>query len=1169
MVNLTPPAPQNSLVSENSRPGQPRFVHLDVHSEYSLVDSTVRIADLVARAAALGMPAVALTDHCNIFALVKFFKAARRAGVKPLAGAELLLDPPHTGAAPYRLNVLCRTRDGYRNLCRLLSTAYLNGRRHPPSLERSEIARHSGGLIALAGRESDIGEALGRGEESDAEALLDRWMADFPGAFYLAVARLGLGGEERYNAAALRLAGRRRCPVAAVNAVRFLDASGFAHHDARVCIHQGRQLNDPRRPADYRPAQYFKSPAEMAALFADCPSALANTLEIARRCNLDLEMGHYRMPEFPAAAEGGESAAALLSRLAHHGLREKLAKHGMAPEIAHADYQARLERELAVIGEMGFAGYFLIVADFVRWAKDPANDVPVGPGRGSGAGSLVAWALGITGIDPLRHDLLFERFLNPERVSMPDFDIDFCMEKRGRVIDYVARTYGRERVSQIITFGTMAARAVVRDAGRVLGQPYSFVDGIAKLIPQTLGIQLAEACTAEPQLAARIAEDPAVAAIFETATALEGLVRNAGTHAGGVVIAPVDLTELTALYVEPGGETPVIQFDKDDAEAIGLIKFDFLGLRTLTILHHAVTAINAARRGRGDPPLDLEALPLDDRATYDLLRRAETTAVFQLESRGMRDLMRRLKPDTFADIVALVALFRPGPLEAGMVNDYIERKHGRAAVAYLHPSLKPILAPTYGVILYQEQVMEIARTLAGYTLGAADILRRAMGKKNAEAMAEQRAIFVAGAAANGVAEPLAQRIFDLMETFGGYGFNKSHSVAYALLAYQTAWLKVHHPAEFMAAVLSCEMDDSDKVAVLIGECRAMGIEILPPDVWFSDWAFKVDHGAIRFGLGAIKGLGQSAVDELCRARARRRTVWQTAAELAGELDPQRLNRRAFEALVKAGALDRLENDRGDLIARLPAILKAAEQQSAAASQGQTDLFGNPLSSITEMPVEPAAGAWSREQRLAAEHEALGFYFSGHPLDTWAGELPHLTDGDIRALHAASGKRGTRRLAGLLLARRRRPGKGAFLTLGDPSGRIDVMVSETLYLEAAEHLEDRALLHIEGELANDEYSGGVRLAARAIRPLAAARHAAAQAIHLTLAGTDRDFVKILARILAPHRNDSGIPLILHYRAGGAGSLADLVLGDEWKVASSEALLAALAELPGVAEVRLGY
>jgi len=1157
-------------VSEGLGTVPPGFIHLDVHSEYSLVDSTVRLNELVARAAEFGMPAVALTDHCNIFGLVKFFKAARRAGVKPLAGAELLLDPSTTGAAPARCNVLCRTLDGYRNLCRLLSTAYLQGRRHPPSLGRAEIARHSEGLIVLAGRKSDIGEALGHGDEATAEALLERWLADFPGAFYLTVARLGYDHEEDYNRAALRLAGRRRCPVAAVNAVRFLEPSGFAHHDARVCIHQGRQLNDPRRPADYRPAQYFKSAAEMAELFADCPAALANTLEIARRCNLDLEFGHYRMPEFPAAAAGGESAGAVLSRLAHRGLRERLAKHGIAPDTGHADYQARLERELAVIDDMGFAGYFLIVADFVRWAKDPANDVPVGPGRGSGAGSLAAWALGITGIDPLRHDLLFERFLNPERVSMPDFDIDFCMEKRGRVIDYVARTYGRERVSQIITFGTMAARAVVRDVGRVLGQPYGFVDSVAKLIPQTLGIQLAAARAAEPQLEARIAEDPAVAAIFATATALEGLVRNAGTHAGGIVIAPVALTELTALYVEPGGEAPVIQFDKDDAEAIGLIKFDFLGLRTLTILHHAVAAINAARRDRGAAPLDLEELPLDDRATYDLLRRAETTAVFQLESRGMRDLMRRLKPDAFADIVALVALFRPGPLEAGMVNDYIERKHGRAAVSYPHPSLKPILAPTYGVILYQEQVMEIARTLAGYTLGAADILRRAMGKKNAEAMAEQRAIFVAGAAANDVAEPVAQRIFDLMETFGGYGFNKSHSVAYALLAYQTAWLKVHYPAEFMAAVLSCEMDDSDKVAVLLGECREMGIAVLPPDVWQSEWAFRVEDGGIRFGLGAIKGLGQSAAEELRRARDRRDSPWPSAAALAGDLDAQRLNRRAFEALIKAGALDRLENDRGDLLTRLPAILKAAEQQSAAASQGQTDLFGNPLSSITELPAGPAAAGWDREQRLAAEYEALGFYFSAHPLDAWADVLAHLTDGDIRALHgAAGGRRCTKRLVGLLLARRRRPGKGAFLTLGDAGGRIDVMVSEALYLETAAHLEDRALLYIEGELTNDEYSGGARLAARSIRPLAAARHAAAKAVHLTVAGADREFVTTLAHSLASHRATTGIPLILHYHAAGAGSLTDLVLGDEWKVISSEALLAALAELPGVSDIRLGY
>ncbi|GIX22594.1 MAG: hypothetical protein KatS3mg121_1377 [Gammaproteobacteria bacterium] len=823
---------------------------------------------------------------------------------------------------------------------------------------------------------------------------------------------------------------------------------------------------------------------------------------------------------------------------------------------------------------MGFAGYFLIVADFIRWARE--NGVPVGPGRGSGAGSLVAYALTITDLDPIQYDLLFERFLNPERVSLPDFDIDFCMEGRDRVIEYVAERYGRERVSQIITHGTMAARAVVRDVGRVLGHAYGFVDNIAKLVPFELGMTLEKALETSEELRRACEQDEEVAALIERARALEGLARNVGKHAGGVVIAPAPLTEFTPLYCEPDGEGVVTQLDKDDIEAIGLVKFDFLGLRTLTIIDRAVRTVNARRARLGEPPLDIARIPLDDARAFELLKAQATTAVFQLESHGMRELIKRLQPDCFEDIVALVALFRPGPLQSGMVDDFIARKHGQAPIHYPHPALEPILKPTYGVILYQEQVMQIAQVLAGYSLGGADLLRRAMGKKKPEEMARQRAVFLKGAVENGVDEATATHIFDLMEKFAGYGFNKSHSAAYALLAYQTAWLKAHHPAEFMAAVLSADMDHTDKIVRLIDECRNLGLEVLPPDVNLSDHPFVVDDaGRIVYGLGAIKGVGASAVEVLLAERERG-GPFRDLYDLCLRCDPHKLNRRALEALIRAGACDSLGANRASLVANLPQVLKSAEQERANRASGQADIFGAagaaPVAvQWTEHP------EWSEEHRLLAEKETLGLYLTGHPVDRYRAELQAICGRSIAAhLAALEGTESRRnddtvRLGGLLMSlrsKRTRSGKLAFAELDDGSGRVEMLIRPEDYENFAPLLELDRILVVEGQLAPDDFSGGWRLRARKIYDMETARAAFGRGLELELSSEQgaNGLLEHLSDCLGTHRPGS-LPVWVRFRSPAAE--ARLRLGEAWKVQPRDALIERLRKLLGEAAVRVVY
>jgi DNA polymerase-3 subunit alpha len=1155
----------------------PPFVHLRLHTEYSLVDSVVRIPELVAGVAAGGMAAVAITDRCNLFALVKFYKAALERGIQPIVGVDLMLRAPEEKLGPPRLTLIAQSLDGYRNLARLVSRAWLEGReRGQPLIERGWLdADSTAGLIALSGAgDGDVGRALIAGREAQAEQLLAAWTGLFGDRYYLELQRLGRSGEDVHVPAAVALAARRGVPVVATNDVRFLAAGEFDAHEARVCIHDGTLLADPARVRRYTPQQYLRSPAEMRALFADIPEALENSVEIARRCSLMLKLGQARLPDYPVPA--GRTPDSFITAEAEAGLARRLAAAAATSERAAA-YRARLALELEVICKMGFAGYFLIVADFIRWARE--HDVPVGPGRGSGAGSLVAYALGITDIDPIRHDLLFERFLNPERVSMPDFDVDFCMEGRDRVIAYVAEKYGHERVSQIITYGTMAAKAVVRDVGRVLGHPYGFVDRIAKLVPFELEMTLDKALEKEPELARLYREDEEVRALIDLARSLEGLTRNAGKHAGGVVIAPSVLTDFAPLYADDSGAV-VTQFDKDDVEAAGLVKFDFLGLRTLTIIDWAVHTINAGRHARGEPPLELGALPMDDAATYALLKSCRTTAVFQLESRGMKDLIRRLQPDCFEDIVALVALYRPGPLQSGMVDDFIARKHDRSgqAIDYLHPDLKPVLAPTYGVILYQEQVMQIAQVLAGYTLGGADLLRRAMGKKKPEEMAKQRDIFVGGARARGVPQAQAAHIFDLMEKFAGYGFNKSHSAAYAVLSYQTAYLKAHHPAAFMAAVLSADMDRTDKIVTLIDDCVGSGLVVLPPDVNASEYRFTVaDERTIRYGLGAVKGVGQSAVEALVAEREAR-GAYRSLEDLCGRVDLARVNKRVFEALIRSGCCDGFGVNRATLMARLGAAMLAGEQSARSHQAGQVDLFGL---EAPEPPADTADGAslpdWTEAQRLAGERETLGLYLTGHPIGRYERDLRHLVSGriaDIASDRPAAGEAGrgwadarSVSIAGLVLDVRRR-GPRVHIVLDDRSGRIEVSFNEETFQRCRELVVKNALLQVEGPLRFDDYSDAWRVAARQVQSLDALRERQARQLILQWPRA-ADRTRLLARLaelLAAHR---GGECAVYMRYAGEHASGILQFAPEWKVRPARALLDELETLFGRDGVRLAY
>src|SRR5690554_3731074 len=956
------------------------FVHLRVHSEYSMVDGLVRVKPLIGRVAELGMPAVGLTEQSNMCSLVRFYKAAMGAGVKPIIGADLWLENPDEPENPFRLTLLARNNDGYLNLTEIISLGYTEGQRYGKPIIRKEwLEARPAGLIALSGAKmGDVGKALLAGKPELARERAEYWVNLYPGSYYLELQRTGRAGDEDCLHMSVELAAELGLPVVATNDVHFLQADDFEAHEARVCIGESRTLDDPRRDRRFSDQQYLRSAEEMIELFSDIPEAVENTVEIAKRCSVKVRMGEYFLPNYPIP--DGMTMDDYFRHVSEEGLEARLAKTLSKDDPEYdqkrEEYYKRLKFELDIIIQMGFSGYFLIVMDFIKWAKN--NGVPVGPGRGSGAGSLVAYALLITDLDPLEYDLLFERFLNPERVSMPDFDVDFCMEGRDRVIEYTAQKYGREAVSQIITFGTMAAKASIRDVGRVLGHPYGFVDKITKLVPADPGMTLEKAFDVEPRLVEMYEQDDDVREIIDMARILEGVTLNAGKHAGGVVIAPNRITDFSPLYCDEDGQHPVTQFDKNDVEAAGLVKFDFLGLRTLTIIQWALDMVNANRQQVGQPPINISQIPLDDSACFELLKKGATTAVFQLESAGMKQLIKKLQPDTFEDIIALVALFRPGPLQSGMVDNFIDRKHGREEISYpdkeyQHELLKPILEPTYGVILYQEQVMQIAQVLAGYSLGGADLLRRAMGKKKPEEMAQQRAVFEEGARKNGIDGELAVRIFDLVEKFAGYGFNKSHSAAYALVSYQTLWMKTHYPAEFMAAVMSADMDNTDKIVTLVDECEAMGLQLLPPDVNVGQYKFTVDEQQrIVYGIGAIKGVGEGPIEAILAAREA--GPFTDLFDFCCRVDLKKLNRRVLERLIKAGAMDSLGPHRAVLMASLEKAMRQAEQHAKAESIGQTDLFGVLMTDADNSTIEHEfiqVPPWPEAIWLEGERETLG------------------------------------------------------------------------------------------------------------------------------------------------------------------------------------------------------
>lgn len=1155
----------------------PKFIHLRVHSDFSMVDGLSKVPPLVKKVAELGMPAVALTDFTNLCGLVKFYGTAHGCGVKPIIGADFLMQSAEFGDELTKLTVLAADNVGYKNLTLLISKAYLRGHvQHQPVIDKEWLVELSEGVILLSGGKSgEIGRALLKGNQKVVSDCVEFYQTHFPDRFYLELTRTGRADEETYLHFALELAEQADLPVVATNDVVILDESLFDAHEIRVAIHDGYTLEDPRRPKNYSPQQYLRSEEEMCELFSDIPEALENSVEIAKRCNVTVRLGEYFLPAFPT--EGMEETEFLVMK-SKEGLEERLEFLFPDPKVRaerRPEYDERLEVELEVINNMGFPGYFLIVMEFIQWSKD--NSIPVGPGRGSGAGSLVAYALKITDLDPLEYDLLFERFLNPERVSMPDFDVDFCMDKRDQVIDHVAEMYGRDAVSQIITFGTMAAKAVIRDVGRVLGHGFGFVDRISKLVPPDPGMTLEKAFKAEPALPELYENDEEVKELIDMCRILEGCTRNAGKHAGGVVISPTTITDFAPIYADAEGHFPVTQFDKNDVETAGLVKFDFLGLRTLTIIDWALGLINPRLEREGKPSVAIESIPLDDQASFNLLQNSETTAVFQLESRGMKELIKRLQPDCFEDIIALVALFRPGPLQSGMVDNFIDRKHGREAISYpdetwQHESLKETLDPTYGIILYQEQVMQIAQILAGYTLGGADMLRRAMGKKKPEEMAKQRGTFKEGAEKNGVDGELAMKIFDLVEKFAGYGFNKSHSAAYALVSYQTLWLKTHYPAEFMAAVMTADMDNTEKVVGLVDECFRMKLKVLPPDINAGLYRFNVDEtGAIVYGIGAIKGVGEGPIEAILEAR-NKGGYFKDLFDFCSRIDLKKVNKRVIEKLIYAGALDRLGPHRAAMMASLADAVKAASQHHQAEAFGQSDLFGV----LTEAPEEvehkyTKVEPWPEKVWLEGERDTLGLYLTGHPINAYIKELGKYTS--CRLKDATPTRRDQSvTIAGLVIAARvmttKRGTRIGLMTLDDRSGRMEVMLFSDALDRYAELLEKDKILVVSGQVSFDDFNGGLKMSAREVMDLGTAREKYARGLSVSIDESqinDRFFERF-SQILEPHRAGS-VPVHVYYQRSDAR--ARLTLGTEWRVTPSDALLDDLKQLLGKGQVELEF
>ncbi len=1077
------------------------FIHLHVHSEYSLVDSIIRPPALVERCRKLAMPAVAVTDVSNTFGMLRFYEAAIRTGIKPIVGVDVWIDNTFNDKKPLKMTLICQNLVGYQNLCRLLSRAYDEGQHKDyVCLSESWLQGNTLGLIALSGGlNGAVGAAMLTDNDSRLKTQLEYYCQCFPDRFYLEVSRIGVANEENCISYTLDLATQFSLPVLATNQVCFLEQSEYLIHEIRTCIQRGETLDNPQRRRDYTTEQYLKSPKQMQILFADIPEALTNSVEIARRCNLELDIGHTYLPAYPETE--GMDVSNYHRMQAEQGLELRLGSTREQLSESTEAYWQRLDIELAVIQKMGFDGYFLIVADIVKWAKE--QGIPVGPGRGSGAGSLVAYALKITDIDPLTYDLLFERFLNPERISMPDFDIDICMDNRDRVIDYIGERYGREKVSQIVTHGTMAAKAVVRDVGRVLGFPYGFVDRVAKLIPFVPGVTLKKSLLEEQELIDLYESDEEVQQLLDQAMPLEGLTRNVGKHAGGVVIAPTELTDFTPLYRESPLAPPITHLDKVDIEKIGLVKFDFLGLRTLTIIDWAVKAINEGLRRDHKPLLDISLIDLADKKTFELICKANTIGVFQLEGRGVRGLIRDLQPDNFDDIVSVVALYRPGPLGSGIPKDFVRFKHGEAPVTYLHPLLEPVLKPTYGVIIYQEQVMKISQVLGGYSLGAADLLRRAMGKKDKNIMHAQRSEFVQGAEKKGVDAKLADHIFDVIEKFAEYGFNKSHSVAYGLVAFQTAWLKTHYPAEFMAATLSSTLEQTETIKRMLWDCQEHDISVEMPDINHSLYYFTaISSRKILYGLGAIKGLGRNAIDNITAARDHG-GVFKSLSDLCCRVDPGVVNRRALLALIKAGALDSLSDNRAGLIAGLEDALNLAIQQNKDRLTGQADLFGT-MKSVNVVDDSTKTPPWDHSKLLEEEKTALGLYLSDHPMTQYRSEFSELVPSVLARLSPLPKRELT--VSGCLEStwvRNGNKGRSAGLLLDDGTARLEVTCNIKVYEKASGCLVKGRPLVVHGSIREDKDTGNPILRGTEIYSIEEARTQYATVIELSIDVDDED------------------------------------------------------------------
>ena len=1133
----------------------PSFVHLDVNTEYTLGRSTIRQDQLMNACIEMDMRAFAVTEHNNLFSAYKLYKSSQKNGIKYIVGSTItIVDKKERTKS--KLSLLCENEIGYKNLCALITQSYTKGlKNNEPVIDLKWLDGQTEGLIAISSYNSGYFQQSKSSDLTISSEKVIILKNLFPERLFVSISRMGIPNEEKINQSMIDLSSKCNIPIVAVNNPIFIEKDDFISLDARVCIDKGMILDDERRTKDYTSEQYLKSPAEMADLFADIPEALSNTVVIAEMCNFGFGNSDHVLPDFKTPEE--YSIDEYLEQESKKGLQKILSDN----VENHSTYKKRLKDEIMIIKKTGFAGYFLIVADFVKWSRD--QNIPVGPGRGSGPGSLVAYSLGITDIDPIEHDLIFERFLNPERISMPDFDIDFCVNGRDRVIDYVNQKYGDEKVSQIITYGTLSARAVVRDVGRILGYPYGMVDRVAKMIPFEIGITLNDALKKSNELAEKYEEDDDIQAIVDLSLKLEGLVRNAGTHAGGVVIAPSNLSDFMPLFKVDDDEGTVTQFDKDDAESIGLIKFDFLGLKTLTVIQNTVELINFS----ADSPMNIKDISLEDQVTYKLLSSARTIGIFQLESPGMRDLIERMQPSRFEDIVALVALFRPGPLQSGMVDDFIERKKGGETkiIDYLHPSLEPILKPTYGVIVYQEQVMQIAQTLSKYTQGSADILRKAMGKKIPEEMAKQKDVFIQGAIENNIPEASARRIFELIEKFAGYGFNKSHSVSYALIAYQTAYLKAHYPTEFFAASLTYDMENTDKLIRIKEDCESFEIEVKPPCINHSAYEFSVwKQDEIRYALGAIKGIGRSISEAIYKER-KQNGEFKTIFDFCSRLSSEKPSKRTLEALVKCGAMDAFGENRSTLLNSIQIALSYSNKLNHEQSAGQTNLFYSESDEDQNLPELRRAKELQVDEKLGFEYATLGFYFSGHPFDAYRNDCKHFTGYNISSLKRMldSKKResyGNNNaiidLAGLVSDVKRRGNNLAF-KIDDGTAMIEGIVFGERMESLKGFIRNSQLLFLRGKLRFDSYADMWQLVIEEASPLEELISNKAKKLVIRC---DPNFnPKKLQKILKSH-TPGKCSVQLNYLSDV--NQTRMSLGDEWKVNPTKQLRETLAEELGI-------